>query len=36
MRPGNETVELDFAHWQVMLALQSRLAELLRSIAEPS
>ena len=36
MRPGNETVELDFAHWQAMLELQARLAELLRSIAEPS
>ena len=36
MRPGNETVELDFAHWQVMLALQARLAELLRGISEPS
>ena len=36
MRPGNETVELDFAHWQVMLELQARLAELLRRISEPS
>ena len=36
MRPGNETVELDFAHWQVMLELQARLAELLRGISEPS
>ena len=36
MRPGNETVELDFAHWQAMLELQARLAELLRSIGEPS
>jgi len=36
MRPGNETVELDFAHWQVMLELQARLAGLLRSISEPS
>lgn len=36
MRPGNEKVELDFAHWQVMLALQARLAELLRRISEPS
>ena len=36
MRPGNEKVELDFAHWQVMLELQARLAELLRGISEPS
>jgi hypothetical protein len=36
MRPGNETVELDFAHWQVMLELQARLAGLLRGISEPS
>ncbi|MEI7782273.1 MAG: FHA domain-containing protein [Planctomycetota bacterium] len=36
MRPGNETVDLDFAHWQMMLALQARLAELLRGIGEPS
>ena len=35
MRPGNETVDLDFAHWQMMLALQARLAELLRGIGEP-
>lgn len=36
MRTGSETVELDFAHWQVVLELQARLAELLRGIAEPS
>jgi hypothetical protein len=36
MRAGSETVELDFAHWQVVLELQARLAELLRGIAEPS
>jgi len=35
MRPGNETVELDFAHWQVVLDLQARLAEMLRSIGDP-
>jgi len=35
MRPGNETVDLDFAHWQAMLDLQARLAELLREIADP-
>jgi pSer/pThr/pTyr-binding forkhead associated (FHA) protein len=35
MRPGNEVVELDFAHWQAVLDLQARLAELLRSIGEP-
>lgn len=32
MRPGNEIVELDFAHWQAMLDVQARLAELLRQI----
>jgi hypothetical protein len=32
MRPGNEVVELDFAHWQAMLDVQARLAELLRQI----
>jgi hypothetical protein len=36
MRTGSEKVELDFAHWQVVLELQARLAELLRGIAEPS
>jgi hypothetical protein len=36
MRPGSEAVELDFAHWQAILDLQARLAELLRGIAEPS
>jgi len=35
MRPGNETVDLDFAHWQAMLDLQARLAELLRQIGDP-
>jgi hypothetical protein len=35
MRPGNEVVELDFAHWQSVLDLQARLAELLRGIGEP-
>jgi pSer/pThr/pTyr-binding forkhead associated (FHA) protein len=32
MRPGAEAVELDFAHWQAMLDVQARLAELLRQI----
>jgi hypothetical protein len=36
MRPGAEKVELDFANWQGMLDLQARLAELLRTIGEPS
>jgi hypothetical protein len=36
MRPGADKVELDFANWQGMLDLQSRLAELLRTIGEPS
>jgi len=36
MRTGSEKVELDFAHWQVVLELQARLAELLRGIAEPT
>ncbi|NDC62826.1 MAG: FHA domain-containing protein [Planctomycetia bacterium] len=35
MRPGNETVEIDFAHWQAALDLQSRLAQMLRKIGEP-
>ena len=35
MRPGSETVDLDFPHWQAILELQSRLAELLRSIGDP-
>ena len=34
MRPGAETVEIDFAHWQAMLDLQARLAELLRQVGE--
>ena len=36
MRPGADKVELDFATWQAMLDLQARLAELLRTIGEPS
>ena len=36
MRPGSEAVELDFAHWQLVLELQARLAELLRGIGEPA
>ncbi len=35
MRPGAERVEIDFAHWQALLDLQGRLAEMLRAIAEP-
>ena len=35
MRPGSERVEIDFAHWQAVLDLQARLAELLRTISEP-
>ena len=35
MRPGAERVEIDFAHWQAVLDLQGRLAEMLRAIAEP-
>jgi len=35
MRPGSETVDLDFPHWQAILELQARLAELLRGIGEP-
>ena len=35
MRPGNERVEIDFPHWQAVLDLQARLAELLREIGEP-
>jgi hypothetical protein len=35
MRPGNERIEIDFAHWQAVLDLQARLAELLRKIGEP-
>lgn len=34
MRPGNETVEIDFAHWQAMLDLQARLAAMLREIGQ--
>lgn len=33
MRPGNETVDIDFAHWQAVLDLQARLAELLRQVS---
>ncbi|MFM8893575.1 MAG: hypothetical protein ACKOTB_18525, partial [Planctomycetia bacterium] len=36
MRPGSEAVELDFAHWQLILEVQARLAELLRGIGEPA
>ena len=36
MRPGNEKVEIDFAHWQALLDLQARLAELLRQIGDPA
>jgi hypothetical protein len=36
MRPGSEAVELDFAHWQLLLEVQARLAELLRGIGEPA
>jgi hypothetical protein len=35
MRPGNERIEIDFAHWQAVLDLQARLAEMLRKIGEP-
>jgi len=35
MRPGNETVEIDFAHWQAALDLQARLAQMLRKIGDP-
>lgn len=35
MRPGGESVELDFVAWQGLLDLQARLAALLRTIAEP-
>ena len=35
MRTGSETVDLDFPHWQAILELQARLAELLRTIGEP-
>ena len=34
MRPGHETVEIDFAHWQALLDLQARLAEMLRGIGQ--
>ena len=34
MRPGNETVDIDFAHWQALLDLQARLAEMLRQIGQ--
>ena len=36
MRPGHERVEIDFLHWQMLLDLQARLANLLRRIGEPS
>ena len=35
MRPGAEKVEIDFAHWQAILDLQGRLAEMLRKIGDP-
>lgn len=35
MRSGAASVEIDFAHWQGILDLQGKLAEMLRSIAEP-
>ncbi len=35
MRPGGETVEIDFIHWQSVLELQATLAGLLRHIGEP-
>jgi len=35
MRPGAETVEIDFAHWQALLDLQAQLAEMLRKIGDP-
>jgi hypothetical protein len=35
MRPGAERVEIDFAHWQGILDLQAKLAEMLRAIADP-
>ena len=34
MRPGGDTVELEFSSWQAMLDLQARLATLLRQIGE--
>ena len=36
IRPGGDRVEIDFAHWQAVLALQARLAEMLRAIGEPA
>jgi pSer/pThr/pTyr-binding forkhead associated (FHA) protein len=36
MRPGHDRVEIDFLHWQVLLDLQARLANLLRRIGEPA
>lgn len=35
VRPGAERMEIDFVHWQAILDLQARLAEMLRRIAEP-
>ena len=35
VRPGGETVEIDFPHWQAVLELQASLAGLLRQIGEP-
>ena len=34
MRPGGETVDIDFAHWQALPDLQARLAEMLRQIGQ--
>ena len=36
MRPGGEEVGLDFAQWQTVLDLQSRIASLLRQVGNPS
>lgn len=35
VRPGAERMEIDFAHWQAILDLQARVAEMLRRIADP-
>jgi hypothetical protein len=35
MRPGAESIEIDYAHWQGILDLQGKLAAMLRSLAEP-
>ena len=36
LRPGADRVDLGFAEWQALLALQARLAELLRQIGMPA